>query len=559
MKFEDLGFNSVLLENIKKENYEVATGIQELVIPLILDGKDVVGVAQTGTGKTAAFVLPILENMIRENHELGYTKVLVMSPTRELAIQTRDAFKDFGAGLDYRSIALLGGVKTREQASILKKGMDIIVATPGRLLDLLDRHKVDLSRVEYLVLDEADTMLDMGFINDIKTIIKHLPSQRETMLFSATMAPAIEALTTDFMNNPINVKVEATEVPTIIDQKVYFVDRDNKVNLLFDILNTREPVPTLIFTRTKIGADKLEREFNDYGIKVSVIHGDKRQSNRARALKDFKEGKTYILIATDIAARGIDINGLTQVINFDIPEFAEDYVHRIGRTGRAGIHGTSFTFCSSNEIYRLKNIQELTKMDMEEVEHAYPMTKKPSSHSDSRGRRSRTDKGSNYKKDDHKDFKRNDHKDNDYKRRDNDFKKKEFDYKFDKDKVDYGKKNYPKRRNKSDVNNNQVSEEERLEMKKTRDFRKFNHDDRDNDNSRYGDKKRSSNYSRSGSRGSFNHSGKSDSRSHGSFNHSNGSRSHGSFSHSGNSSLRSHGSFNRSSNRSNYSNKSERA
>ena len=373
MKFNEIGFSDTLLKNITNAKYESTTGIQESVIPLVLEGKDVVGIAQTGTGKTAAFVLPIIEKLIKDNNEDRKTKVLVLSPTRELAIQTRDTFKLFTEGMNFKSGVVLGGVNQNAQIRVLKNGVDVLVATPGRLLDLITQGKVKLDFCSTLVLDEADTMLDMGFINDVKKIVRVLPAKRQTLLFSATGSKQIGELTNEFMNNPITIKMEASEVPNIINQKIYYVDKANKMNLLFDILNTKEKNSTLIFTRTKRGADKLEKEFAKYDTKVSVIHGDKRQSNRVKALKDFKEGKTNILIATDIASRGIDIHGLKQVINYDIPEFAQDYVHRIGRTGRAGEIGTSLTFCSSDDAFKLRDIQRLTNVEMEEVEHNYPM------------------------------------------------------------------------------------------------------------------------------------------------------------------------------------------
>ena len=373
MKFNEIGFSDTLLKNITNAKYESTTGIQENVIPLVLEGKDVVGIAQTGTGKTAAFVLPIIEKLIKDNDEDRKTKVLVLSPTRELAIQTRDTFKLFTDGMAFKSGVVLGGVNQNAQIRVLKNGVDVLVATPGRLLDLINQGKVKLDNCSTLVLDEADTMLDMGFINDVKKIARVLPSKRQTLLFSATGSKQISELSNEFMNDPVTVKMEASEVPNIIDQKLYYVDKANKINLLFDILNTKDKNSTLIFTRTKRGADKLEKEFAKYDIKVSVIHGDKRQSNRVKALSDFKDGKTYIMIATDIASRGIDIRGLKQVINYDIPEFAQDYVHRIGRTGRAGEVGTSLTFCSSDDVLKLKDIQRLTNVPMEEVEHNFPM------------------------------------------------------------------------------------------------------------------------------------------------------------------------------------------
>src|SRR5574344_866781 len=373
MNFNEIGFSDTLLKNITNAKYNQLTEIQERTIPLILEGKDIVGIAQTGTGKTAAFTLTIIEKLINEDNEPKKIKVLVLSPTRELAIQTRDCFKMFSENLNIKSTAVLGGVNQNAQIRIIKNGIDVLVATPGRLLDLLKQKRFKLDSCSTLVLDEADTMLDMGFIDDVKKIIKYLPEVRQTLLFSATMAEEIEEITKKFMNDPIMIKTVTEQVPIKINQKLYYVDKKNKLNLLFDLLNTKEHASTLIFTKMKSGADELEKEFKKYDIKVSVIHGDKRQSNRARALREFKEGKTNILIATDIASRGIDIHGLKQVINYDIPEYAQDYVHRIGRTGRAGETGTSITFCTSRDMSNLASIQKLTNTKMEVVEHKYPM------------------------------------------------------------------------------------------------------------------------------------------------------------------------------------------
>lgn len=374
MKFKELGLSKEIMSALERINYKEATPIQELAIPKILENKDIIGIAQTGTGKTAAFSLPILDKLIREKMESRKIRVLILSPTRELAIQIRDNIRDYSYGTPYKCSVILGGVNQHSQIEVLKKGVDILVATPGRLLDLINQGKADVSNVEMLVLDEADTMLDMGFIKDVKSIIKKTPKTRQTLLFSATMPKEVKELSVEFMKSPVTVKTKTEEVTASkINQEIYYVDKENKLNLLLDLIDTKEKPTTLIFTRTKHGANRLEDQLEAYNIKCSVIHGNKSQSNRVKALGDFKSGKNRIMIATDIAARGIDINGLELVINYDMPEKAELYVHRIGRTARAGRDGIAISLCSSAELGELKAIEKLIGQTIKAVEHKYPM------------------------------------------------------------------------------------------------------------------------------------------------------------------------------------------
>ncbi|MEG2322035.1 MAG: DEAD/DEAH box helicase [Bacilli bacterium] len=372
MKFIELGLSKSLLTAIEKENYIEATPIQEMSIPHILNNKDVLGIAQTGTGKTAAFALPILEKLIKENKPDKKIKALILSPTRELAIQIRDNFRNYAALTNFKCSVILGGVNQSSQINVLKQGVDILVATPGRLLDLVKRNYANLSSVKMLVLDEADTMLDMGFIRDIKQIVGRIPADRQTMLFSATMPKEIKELANDFLKNPVTVSITpvASTVPKI-KQSIYYIAKKEKLNLLLDILNEEKITSALVFTRTKHGADKLSDQLREYNVKCGVIHGNKSQPNRVKALANFKEGKTPLLIATDIAARGIDINELSHVINYDMPEKAELYVHRIGRTARAGHEGISISLCSEDEMSRLRDIEKLIKQRIPAISHKY--------------------------------------------------------------------------------------------------------------------------------------------------------------------------------------------
>ena len=374
MKFTELGLSKSLLNAINSVGYTEATPIQVEAIPIILNKKDIIGVAQTGTGKTAAFALPILENLIKENNPNRKIKVLILSPTRELALQIRDNIRDYSFDTKFKCSVVLGGVNQKSQIDVLKRGVDILIATPGRLVDLTKRKLANLSNVDVLVLDEADTMLDMGFIKDVKYLINKTPTNRQTLLFSATISKEIKALSQDILNNPVEIITTPTATPVDrIKQLLYYVDKKNKINLLLDILKT-DIKSVLVFTRTKHGADKLEEQLNKNNIRASVIHGNKSQANRVQALKDFKNGKTKILIATDIAARGIDINELSHVINYDIPEQPEIYIHRIGRTARAGLNGTAISMCSNDELYHLKEIEKLINQKINVVsDHNYKM------------------------------------------------------------------------------------------------------------------------------------------------------------------------------------------
>ncbi len=373
MTFKDLGLSEGILKAVEVMGYENPTPIQELAIPVILKKQDILGCAQTGTGKTAAFVLPIIENLLSKGPITHEPRVLVLSPTRELAIQTRDNVRSYGTHTNLKCAVILGGVNQRSQVEVLRKGVDIIVATPGRLLDLVNQRIINLSNIEVLVLDEADTMLDMGFIYDIKKVVARVPKIRQTLMFSATMPKAIKALAAEFLNNPVIIETNNSSITVEkIDQTVYFVDTPNKKFLLLEILKTNTNASTLIFTRTKHGANKLGEILQKNSFYNEVIHGNKSQSARVRALKNFKDGKSNILIATDIAARGIDIKYLTQVINFELPNLAESYVHRIGRTGRAGSVGKAISLCDKTEKRYLYDIERLLKQSITVIkEHNY--------------------------------------------------------------------------------------------------------------------------------------------------------------------------------------------
>ncbi len=377
MTFKELGLSDVILKSLTELNHNMPTQIQELAIPYILQKKDVLGCAQTGTGKTAAFVLPILQFLMMNNkNSYPEIKVLVLSPTRELAIQTRNNFRKYGLYTDLKCGVVLGGVNQRSQVEVLRKGIDILVATPGRLLDLVNQRLIKLNSINVLVLDEADTMLDMGFIHDIKKIISRVPEIRQTLMFSATMPIAIKNLAKEFLNKPIIVETNTTSLTVDkTNQFVYFVDSHNKANLLLEILRSKETTSTLIFTRTKHGANKLNDILYKNNIRSDVIHGNKSQRARISALNNFKNGRNNVLIATDIAARGIDIIELSHVINYDLPNLAESYVHRIGRTGRAGCNGTAVSFCDKSEKKYLISIEKLIKQSIVVIEnHNYPMS-----------------------------------------------------------------------------------------------------------------------------------------------------------------------------------------
>ena len=377
MKFKELKLEKVILDAVEKIGFTEVTPIQEQAIPEILKKKDLIGLAQTGTGKTAAFGLPIIDMLIREKKLDKKTRVLIVSPTRELTIQIRDNILDYSQGTDLRCGVVLGGVNQSSQKTVLQRGVDILVATPGRLVDLINQRIANISNVEILVLDEADTMLDMGFIRDIKFIIGKTLKERQTLLFSATINNEVKELSKQFMKDPIIIKTKTDEVTANnIEQELYYVDSTNKVNLLLELLSTKEQKTTLIFTRTKHGANKLAERLSEFNLKTSVIHGNKTQSNRVKALNDFKTGKTKIMIATDIAARGIDIVDLGLVINYDIPEKNEIYIHRIGRTGRAGKEGKAITLCTSADLNNIKDIEKLINHKIKVMNHKYTMVLK---------------------------------------------------------------------------------------------------------------------------------------------------------------------------------------
>ncbi|WP_152394880.1 DEAD/DEAH box helicase [Paenibacillus guangzhouensis] len=378
MTFNDLQLNPAILQALAKENYTTPTPIQEQAIPAVLAGRDLLGCAQTGTGKTAAFSLPIIERLLKQPRKSGAIRpirALILSPTRELAIQIADNIAAYSQFTDLRCTAIVGGVSQRVQERALSQGTDILIATPGRLIDLLNQKCIHLHDVQVLVLDEADRMLDMGFIHDVKRILSKLPQEKQTLFFSATMPPEITKLVKSILVNP--VKVEITPVSSTVDrikQTVYKVDKGNKRHLLKHLLQDPSIGSALVFTRTKHGADRMVRELKKADITAQAIHGDKSQNARQSALSNFKSGATRILVATDIAARGIDIEELSHVINIDLPNIPETYVHRIGRTGRAGMSGIAISFCEEEEFPYLKDIEKLIKKQIPEVkEHPYPI------------------------------------------------------------------------------------------------------------------------------------------------------------------------------------------
>lgn len=375
MTFKELNLVSPLLEALEAQGYAHPTPIQSQAIPIALKGRDLLGCAQTGTGKTAAFALPVLQNLSRlKNEKSRKIRCLILTPTRELAIQIGESFADYGKYLNLKHSVIFGGVPQGAQVNALKNGLDILIATPGRLLDLMHQKFVDLNHLEVFVLDEADRMLDMGFIHDVKKVVARLPEKKQTLFFSATMPNEIQKLADTLLKDP--EKVEVTPVSSTVDtiaQSVYLVEKKDKRKLLAHILYSENIESVIVFTRTKHGADRIARELFKTGIKAEAIHGDKSQSARQRALGNFKSGQTRVLVATDIAARGIDVDALSHVINFDLPEVAETYVHRIGRTGRAGASGVAFSFCDQEEMDYLKGIQKLTGKQIP-VNNGHPFT-----------------------------------------------------------------------------------------------------------------------------------------------------------------------------------------
>jgi ATP-dependent RNA helicase RhlE len=364
VSFNNLQLIEPVLKALSDEGYTTPTPIQEQAIPSILQHKDLLGCAQTGTGKTAAFAIPILQLMHQEQQQSQQgrrtIKALILTPTRELAIQIEESFKAYGKYLDLKHLVIYGGVSQYSQVASLRRGIDILVATPGRLLDLMQQRHISLQDIKYFVLDEADRMLDMGFVQDVRRIIAKLPVKRQTLFFSATMPPEIQQLANILLSHP--VKVEVTPPASTVDliqQSMYYVEKMNKRSLLIHLLRDTTIETALVFTRTKHGADKITKDLSRAGIRAEAIHGNKSQNSRQSALQNFKSRKTRILVATDIAARGIDIDDLTHVINYDLPNIPETYVHRIGRTGRAGASGIAISFCDYEEKMFLRDIQKL--------------------------------------------------------------------------------------------------------------------------------------------------------------------------------------------------------
>ena len=372
MTFEQLHIIPQILEALSQEGYVTPTPIQEKAIPIVLAGRDLLGCAQTGTGKTAAFSIPIIQNLQAKPRTPGRRpiKALVLTPTRELAIQIDQSFESYGHLTHLRHTVIFGGVSQQPQTNALNQGVDVLVATPGRLLDLISQKLVDLRQLDYFVLDEADRMLDMGFIHDIKRILPLLPKQRQTLFFSATMPPEIAELADSILQNPEKVAITPpSSTVDMIDQSLYFVEKNDIKPLLIELLKNKDITSALVFSRTKHGADKIARFLVQAGISADAIHGEKSQNARQRALNNFKDHKIKVLVATDIAARGIDIDELSHVFNNDLPEVPETYVHRIGRTGRAGNNGTAISFCSSDEMQQLKDIQKLIGKQIPVVEN----------------------------------------------------------------------------------------------------------------------------------------------------------------------------------------------
>ncbi len=373
MDFKKLDLIDPILKALSSEGYTTPTPIQSQSIPLILENRDLLGCAQTGTGKTAAFAIPILQQLYKskgEDRGPHKIKVLILTPTRELAIQIDESFAAYGKHTGITHTVIFGGVSQLHQTNILRRGVDILVATPGRLLDLISQGFIDLKFLKIFVLDEADRMLDMGFIHDVKRIITKLPAKRQTLFFSATMPPEIQKLANVLLTNPAKVEVTpASSTVDAIEQSLFYVDKADKPALLLHLFKDPDVATALVFTRTKHGADKVVKFLHRHEITAAAIHGNKSQNARQNALSNFKSGKTRVLVATDIAARGIDIDELSHVINFELPNVPETYVHRIGRTGRAGNTGVAFSFCGADETGELKDIQKLIAKNIPVVEH----------------------------------------------------------------------------------------------------------------------------------------------------------------------------------------------
>jgi len=379
MSFENLNLIEPILRALKTEGYTTPTPIQEQAIPIVLQHKDLLGCAQTGTGKTAAFAIPILQLLYQDrlqHKEQKTIKALILTPTRELAIQIDESFAAYGKHTGLKHLVIFGGVSQNPQTDALKRGVDILVATPGRLLDLMNQRYVHLDHIKMLVLDEADRMLDMGFVHDVKKVIAKVPVKRQTLFFSATMPTEIQQLANTILTRPEKVEVTPpSSTADTIQQTLFYVEKQDKKSLLAHLLKDKNIKTALVFTRTKHGADKVVKDLVRVGITAEAIHGNKSQNARQRALSNFKNRTTRVLIATDIAARGIDIDELTHVINYELPNIPETYVHRIGRTGRAGLNGIAFSFCDEEEIEFLKDIHKLISKEIPVEEgHPYPMS-----------------------------------------------------------------------------------------------------------------------------------------------------------------------------------------
>lgn len=376
MSFKELRLIEPILRALKAEGYTNPTPVQEQAIPIVLQGRDLLACAQTGTGKTAAFSVPVLQLLARDQQRgRRHIRTLILTPTRELAIQIGESIAAYGQHTRLRHTVIFGGVSQHGQVRAIKSGVDIVVATPGRLLDLMNQGIISLNNIEYFVLDEADRMLDMGFIHDVKRVLKVLPERRQTLFFSATMPPVIQELADRILYKPLTVEVTpASTTAEKISQSVYHVVKKDKRALLLHLLQQNDIENALVFTRTKYGADKVAKVLNRAGISAEAIHGNKSQNARQRALSNFKKMKTRVLVATDIAARGIDVDTLSHVINFELPNVPETYVHRIGRTGRAGASGIAISFCDAEEKAYLKSIRKLTDQQIPVVDdHPYPM------------------------------------------------------------------------------------------------------------------------------------------------------------------------------------------
>ena len=387
MKFNDLNLSDPILRSLKDQNYKKPTPIQAEVIPAVLNNSDIMAAAQTGTGKTAAFVLPILSKLSNpkykyKGHQL---RALIVTPTRELAAQVRESVNTYSKYLSIRSTAVYGGARIHNQRLKLRKGIDVLVATPGRLLDLHNQKSVNLKNIEILVLDEADQMLDMGFIHDIKKIANLLPDRRQNLMFTATFSDSFRSLATNMAEKAIEISVtNDNETGENINHYIHPVDKSRKAELLIELIKTKKWDQALVFTRTKHGADRLQKQLDKVNINSKAIHGNKTQNNRMKALEAFKNNKIQILVATDVAARGIDIKRMSQVINFDVPTVAKDYVHRIGRTGRGGDMGEAITLVSADEFRLLRDVEKLINKKLERVEiegfepeHLVPIKDKP--------------------------------------------------------------------------------------------------------------------------------------------------------------------------------------